>query len=250
VSNSLSNFKKNFLDRSTVLRGVLQSQGPTLFTQILQQRSMEAKPQPKQPVSYRAMVKQWASKPVSAQLVGLREKLRDVRSRLEDEALVPAVIAWSDFARNPDKKREMFEIALSALGTYGGTVMGMGLPSVDIRFFSSDTPDQTVVFHSAPRLFTRVTLEWLERVFALAALSPSLSREDQKFFEGLEKLTHGLQRGVQAGTFVRDEVWRSLPGLRSIVHSEQPLPVDAYSLKMASLWVTEMLRAAARKEPK
>jgi len=212
---------------------------------------MEAKPKPKKPVSYRAMVKEWTSKPVSTQLLALKEKLKDVRARVENEALVPAVIAWSDFARSPDKKKEMFDIALASLGTYGGAVMGMGLPSVDIRFFSSDTPDQTVVFHSAPRLFTRVTLEWLEQVFALASVSPSLSHEDQKFFAALQKLTHGLQRGVQTGTFVRDEVWRSLPGLRSILHSEQPLPVDAYSLKMASLWVTEMLRAAAaRKEPK
>ncbi len=211
---------------------------------------MEAKPQPKQPISYRAMVKKWTSKPVSAQFMAFKEKLKDVRSRVENEALVPAVIAWSDFARSPDKKKEMFDVALASLGTYGGTVMGMGLPSVDIRFFSSDAPDQTVVFHSAPRLFTRVTLEWLEQVFALAAVSPSLSREDQKFFAGLQKLTRGLQRGVQTGTYVRDEVWRSLPGLRSILHSEQPLPIDAYSLKMASLWVSELLRAAARKEPK
>lgn len=208
---------------------------------------MEAPPEPRRAISYRQLWKAFRQDSVKHHAQNIANRAWHWREHLDGEAMMSALTSIKQLA----SERELLRLVLEAIGISSGVAVGLNLPNVDIRFFSSEAPDQTVLFHSAPRLFTRVLFQWLSQIFQLAAQSPSLSGEDKKFFQTLEMLCHGMGTGMQIGTGVRDEVWRAVPGLRRLLHAEHPLPVDAYSLKMASIWVQEMLRAAAaRKDPK
>jgi hypothetical protein len=249
MNETLSTFRTRYLDRASVLKAVLDAQGPTLFSQILQERALEQTPKAVEPRSYTELFAKvrrgFKSAPLAKHWETLKSEVERVRDTISQSVLQALLTSITEVQTSDDKQREIIRILSQSAAAYSGAIVGLNLPNVDIRFFSSDAPEQTVVFRSAPRLFLEVILEWSSRVFAIASGSTSLSQADREFFESLQRMFRSAQKGVVTGTLVRDEVWKSVPGLRRFLHSEKPLPVDAYSLKMAALWVQEMLRQSA-----
>lgn len=246
MTDTLSTFRAKYLDRASVLRAVLDTQGAALFSKILEERALQAKPEKAEPRSYSDMWRRFRDSSITEHAMELREKIESAAT-----VAIPAAAAnlteavrgtFQRVQTSDDKSGEILGLLAGAASTYAGVFMGLNLPSVDVRFFSSDAPEQTVVFHSAPRLFAQVSLDWASRILGMAAESKSLTPDDRAFFQLLGRLFDGALSGVVVGTAVRDEIWKSLPGLRGLLHTEQPLPVDAQSLKLASYWVQEMLR--------
>jgi len=136
----------------------------------------------------------------------LREKLGATPPEARPLAHVAARTArdWeslfiSTLGQRGNLLKRSFAFGARATTFWGSSLLGLVLPDREARFFKKGDSGSYVALRSAPFVSIEIMIEWMQRLFALAANHPDLSPDERKDLDWLAGLLKDVEEGLASG---------------------------------------------------